>query len=145
MKLQHKLALAVLGLLLAGAVVGYVATDSGETTTAGKAETPAPAALIDRRPLQIAQRLSSLASTADEQELAREAVRVGDHSVDLALTIALLQAAEHPVDSTPEIRQIRERVQQYSSGSADERTGRRIRTVPSPGGAGKSPARAAPG
>jgi small-conductance mechanosensitive channel len=120
-KLQHKLAFAVLGLLLAGAVVGYVATDAGETTT-GKAETPAPAALIDRRPLQIAQRLSFLAVTADEQELAREAVRVGDHSVDLALTIALLQAAEHPVDSTPEIRQIRERVQAAARLVAEDST-----------------------
>ncbi len=122
MKLQHKLALVVLGLLLAGALVGYVATETSETTTGGKAETPAPAALIDRRPLQIAQRLSLLASTADEQELAREAVRVGDHSVDLAFTIALLEAAEHPVDSTPEIRQIRDRLQAAARLVAEDST-----------------------
>jgi len=121
-KLQHKLALVVLGLLLAGALVGYVATDTSDTTTGGKAEAPAPAALIDRRPLQIAKRLSSLASTADEQELAREAVRVGDHSVDLAFTIALLEAAEHPVDSSPEIRQIRDRLQVAARLVAEDST-----------------------
>jgi small-conductance mechanosensitive channel len=118
MKLHQTVALAVLGILLAVAVAGYFVTDTDDT--AAGAEVHPAATLIDRRPLQIAQRLAARATTADEQELAREAVRIGDHSVDLAFTIALLQAAEHPVDSNPEIRPIRERMQAAERQVADD-------------------------
>lgn len=107
MKRLHKLALAILALLLAGSVVGYVLTDSADT---GATAETRPSGLIDRRPLRIAQRLAARATTPDEQDLAREAVRIADHSVDLAFTIALLQAAEHPADSSSQLRPLRDRV-----------------------------------
>lgn len=130
MKLQHKLAFAALALLLVGAVAGYFATDESDTSAPAKTDVQ-PATVVDRRPLQIAQRLLPLATTAEEKDLAREAVRVADHSVDLAFTIALLQAAEHPADSTPEIRKLRARLDDAARVVAEdsarlaELTGRR--------------------
>jgi small-conductance mechanosensitive channel len=118
-KLRHKLAFVALGALLLAAVVGYFATDDTDTQTAAKTDAQ-PATVVDRRPLQIAQRLLPLATTAEEKDLAREAVRVGDHSVDLAFTIALLQAAEHPADSTPEIRKFRARLEDAARVVAED-------------------------
>jgi small-conductance mechanosensitive channel len=120
-KLEYKIALVALALMLLAAVAGYVATDDNDQAAGGKTDTP-PATVVDRRPLQIAQRLLPLASTAEEKSLAREAVRVGDHSVDLAFTIALLQAAEHPADSTPEIRKLRDRLDQAARVVVDDST-----------------------
>jgi len=108
--------------MLVGAIVGYVVTDTGDAMAGGRPDTASPASVIDRRPLQIAQRLASLATTSDEQELAREALRIGDHSVDLAFAIALLEAAEHPADSSPDIRQIRERIAAAERQVADDST-----------------------
>ena len=120
-KLRYQLALVALAVLLFAALAGYFATDDTDTASTAKADVP-PTAVIDRRPLQIAQRLQALATTPDEKDLALEAVRVGDHSVDLAFTIALLQAAEHPQDSTPEIRKLRERLDEAGRLVAEDST-----------------------
>ena len=134
MKLHQKLALVALGLLLIAAIVGYVLTDVGDTTGAGNGDARPAAAVIDRRPLQVAQRLASRAATPDEQELAREAVRIADHSLDLAFTIALLQAAEHAPDSSADIRPLRERIQEAARLVADDST--RLAKLTSPRGTG---------
>ena len=118
-KLHQKLALVALAVLLVAAVAGYVLTDTGDTTAAN-GDAPPSAAVIDRRPFQMAQRLASHAATPDEQELAREAVRIADHSLDLAFTIALLQAAEHPPDSSADIRPLHERIQAAARLVADD-------------------------
>jgi small-conductance mechanosensitive channel len=108
MKLFDKLVLGVFSLLLAGAAAGYLAT--GRSLRPAAASAAPSGSLIDRRPLQTAQRLASAASSAEEQELAREALRLGDHAVDLSFTIALLEAAEHPPEPTPETRKILDRI-----------------------------------
>jgi len=120
--LNQKLALVALALLLVGAIAGYVFTDSGDTTGSSNGEARPTAAVIDRRPLQIAERLAAGAVTPDEQALAREAVRIGDHSVDLAFTIALVQAVEHPPDSNPDMRPLRERIQAAGRVVAEDST-----------------------
>ena len=122
MKLHQKLALVALGLLLIAAIVGYVLTDVGDTTGAGNGGARPAAAVIDRQPLQIAHRLASRATTPDEQDLAREAVRIADHSLDLAFTIALVQAAEHPPDSSPDVRPLRDRIRAAQQVVADDST-----------------------
>jgi len=121
-KLHQKLALVALGLLLIAAIVGYVLTDVGDTTGAASGDARPAAAVIDRRPLQIAERLASRAATPDEQDLAREAVRIADHSLDLAFTIALAQAADHPPDSSPDVRPLRDRIQAAQQLVADDST-----------------------
>ncbi len=110
MKPLDRITLAGLGLLLAGALVAYVSTDAASDSQASRADTGPTSALIDERPFRIAQRLSSLAETRDERDLAREAVRLADHSVDVAFTVAVLEAAEHPPKPTPQTRGIQARI-----------------------------------
>ncbi|HVG91136.1 MAG TPA: mechanosensitive ion channel domain-containing protein, partial [Alphaproteobacteria bacterium] len=58
-------------------------------------EKPRPAGLVDSQPLLTAQRLAALATTPEEQEFARNALRLADHEVDMAFAAALHQATEH--------------------------------------------------
>jgi small-conductance mechanosensitive channel len=51
--------------------------------------------LVDDQPLLTAQKLAGLAATPEEQELAKNALRVADHEVDMAFAAALHQATEH--------------------------------------------------
>jgi len=74
---------------------------------------PAPAAAIsevDTSALQIARALSLLAATPEEQEFARNAVRLADHEVDLAFAAALYQAASLPPPADPKVRALQARV-----------------------------------
>ena len=59
--------------------------------------------LVDMRPLLTARRMAALATSPEEQELARQAERLADHSVDLAFADALRQAADAQ-PQTPEVR-----------------------------------------
>lgn len=120
MKPLDKLTLAALSLLLAAAIGAYVSTEAPPTTAAQRPAADAPALLVDRRPLRTAQRLAGLADTRADRELAREALRLGDHSVDLAFTIALLEAAEHPPALTPETRVIQGRIDSTRRLLADD-------------------------
>jgi small-conductance mechanosensitive channel len=115
-----QLTLAGLGMLLAAAVAGYVSTESPATNAVPRPGADTPAALIDRRPLRTAQRLALLADTRADRDLAREALRLGDHSIDLAFTIALLEAAEHPPALTPETRGIQARIDSTKRLIADD-------------------------
>jgi small-conductance mechanosensitive channel len=119
-KALDQLTLAALGALLAAAVAGYVSTESTTANAGSRVASDAPAALIDRRPFRTAQRLALLADTRADRDLAREALRLGDHSIDLAFTIALLEAAEHPPALTPETRGIQARIDSTKRLIADD-------------------------
>jgi small-conductance mechanosensitive channel len=60
-----------------------------------RAEKPKPAGLVDSQPLLTAQRLASLATTPEEKEFAKNALRLSDHEVDMAFAAALHKATEH--------------------------------------------------
>jgi len=115
-----KITLAVIGLVLAAAVAGYIATEGTEATAASRPDAAAAGSIVDRRPFRTAQRVAALAETRDERDLAREAVRLGDHSIDLAFTIALLEAAEHPPQLTPETKAIQARIDSTRRLIADD-------------------------
>jgi small-conductance mechanosensitive channel len=69
--------------------------------------------IVDLSPWQTAQTLSALAVTAEEAELAQDALRLGDHAVDQAFASALRQAAlqsAHRPD-TSEVRDALKKVQ----------------------------------
>jgi small-conductance mechanosensitive channel len=58
---------------------------------------PAVAGTIDRRLLDTARQVASIAETAQEQELAGEAARIADHELDQAFASAVREAASaHP-------------------------------------------------
>lgn len=102
--------LALLGLGLAGLVLTseWTAPASRHQRAPGGTEPAAP--LVDKSPLETAQKLAALAETSEEQQLAQTALRVGDHAVDLAFASALRDASEHPAPLTPQAREIAKRV-----------------------------------
>ncbi len=100
----------VLGVLLAAALGGAIwlrfwgnvapqvaGPSSAQTGTSQPVET---------QPLDTAQKLSALAVTAEEQELAQNCERLADHEVDLAFASALRDATLHPAPATPATRAI---------------------------------------
>ncbi len=69
---------------------------------------PVPVRLIDQSPMLTARSLIPLATTSEEKELALQAERLGNHSVDLAFSYALRRAAFSTVPKTPELQELAE-------------------------------------
>jgi small-conductance mechanosensitive channel len=120
MKIRHWIIAIVLFLLMALTIVGLVRTREqkapAETGDTGKAPAnrlqareAAKHPLVDERPLLTARRMSSLASTPEEQALAHEALKVSDHEVDLAFFDALRSAEENPPPLSPKAKVLEER------------------------------------
>ncbi len=117
MKLRQWIIAIVLLLLIAAAVVGLVWTRSAQiqeeeasSATGSKQPGRKPVvtahALVDQRPLQTAERTATMASTPEEQALAHQAEKVGDHEVDLTFFDALRTAQQNPPPLSPEAKQI---------------------------------------
>ena len=134
MKVRQWITAIVLLLLVAAAIVAMVWTrelpSAGEETSATPAQTVserkplvAPRRLIDLRPLQTAQRMAAIASTPEEQALAHEAEKVGDHEVDLAFLDALRAAEENPPPLSPEARQIADRKKKAEQALQEDQEG----------------------
>jgi small-conductance mechanosensitive channel len=120
MKIRQWITAIALLLLLAAAIAGLVWTRAlpavNEEATAtpgnklpGLALPVTPRSLIDQRPLQTAKRMGTLAATPEEQALAHQAEKLGDHEVDLSFLDALRTAEENPPPLSPEARQIADR------------------------------------
>ncbi len=110
----RNLTLFGLALLLIAALIGFVLTrqtaGSGPPgQTAGKTE-PAQAKLVDQSPLETAYNLANIASTADEQKLSAEAIRIADHEVDLAFASALQQAQLQPPTENSTTNELNRRI-----------------------------------
>jgi small-conductance mechanosensitive channel len=123
MNIRHWIAPLVLASLVALLIAGMLWTRPveqpvGETTAqAGQApQTGQPGSknnaprrkqrVVDMSPLVTARRIAALATTPEEQDFARQAVRLANHSVDLAFTNALLRVTENPPEPTPEILEL---------------------------------------
>src|SRR5450631_3268173 len=121
MSMNQRIAAVVLALLLAGAAYGLFRTGqtSGPPSVNSSDVNPdAPgtqSAAIDQSALSTAQRMAALASGEDEQVLAKEALRLGDHEVDLAFASALRSAAEHPPALSAEAQDLKTRVAEADS------------------------------
>jgi small-conductance mechanosensitive channel len=120
MKIRQWITAIVLLLLVAAAIVGIVWTRALPVASEEAAATPGrklpghapPVAqhpLVDQRPLQTARRMAAIAGTPEEQVLAHQAEKVGDHEVDLAFFDALRTAEENPPPLSPEAREISDR------------------------------------
>src|SRR6266852_844486 len=111
----RRLAAIVSVLLLGTTVYGLIRTaePSESPATSGKgahaASTRAP--FVDQSPLKTAQQLAQLVDTSEERSLAEEALRLGDHEVDLAFAAALRDAAENPPTLSPEAKEIQARLE----------------------------------
>ena len=77
--------------LVGGVLFRYWISPVAET----RMEKSKPPGLVDDQPLLTAQKLAGLAATPEEQEFAKNALRLADHEVDMAFAAALHQATEH--------------------------------------------------
>lgn len=62
--------------------------------------------VVDEEPLATARALSNLPSTADEEQLSAQTVRIADHEVDLAYASALREAQKQPPTENAETKDI---------------------------------------
>jgi small-conductance mechanosensitive channel len=119
MRQPKNLLAAGLALLLAACAAGYYWTRDS-VPPAGKPPVgkPAAAALpptIDLGLLRAARQLSALADTSDEQEQAREAVRLSDHELDLAFSTALREADVPAAAATGPLGQLAAQIAQLKA------------------------------
>ena len=109
----RNITLVVLSALLIATLIGFAVTrqpaaPSLPQTQAGSAG-PATTKLVDQSPLETAHSLSSVASTAQEQTLASEAVRIADYEVDMAFASAL-QAQLHAPTENAQTKELNSRI-----------------------------------
>jgi len=116
MKVTEKAILAALLAMLALAVAAIQFTrgwaNSPAQLNVNRRSTNHGQEPVSTAALQTAQQLAPLAITAEEEEFAQEALRLGDHSVDLAFDSALRDAEENPAPLTPETRELSLRLAQ---------------------------------
>jgi small-conductance mechanosensitive channel len=105
---QAMITVTLLALVIA-VFIGLWMTGTASSSQPAAHKTRQPAqntSVVDQKPLQTARKLAALASSHDEQDYAREAVRLADFGVDLAFAGALREATEHPPAPTEEQREL---------------------------------------
>ena len=116
MKPHKRILLIILGLLLAGTGAGLVVTSDWGSRAVSPGGPQSP---VDMHQMQTAMALAPLAVSAEEQDRARDALRLADHEVDMEFAAALREATSQPVPSTPEIRAILERISKAKKSVAE--------------------------
>jgi small-conductance mechanosensitive channel len=126
MKTTKQIATIML-IILAGAIAyGLFRTGGSVTTSQTTARvdqsqaTHGPA--IDQSSLDAARRLVQLPTSADELQLAQEALRLGDREMDLAFAAAVADAREHPAVLSAEAKQIQVRLQNTENALDRDKT-----------------------
>jgi small-conductance mechanosensitive channel len=117
MKTKQKIAAMVLVALLGAVAYGLFRTGqpasvlpamNAKTASGGAAQAP----IVDQTPLSTAQRLAQMPTSTEEKPFAEEALRLGDHEMDLAFAAAVRDAEEHPPVLSAEAKEIQARLQQ---------------------------------
>lgn len=76
--------------------------------------------VVDTHALDTAQQLAPLAVTRLEKNYAQEALRLADHSVDLAFAAALEDATENPAPPTPKTRALISKINEAETMVAED-------------------------
>jgi small-conductance mechanosensitive channel len=122
MKNYQKAIWAVLLTLLLAALAAVIFThgwtDYRERLRAMRQASKTAANAVDTHALDTAQQLAPLAITHLEQDYATQALRLGDHSVDLAFSAALHDAVQNPAPLSPQAQQVSARVKSASGAIA---------------------------
>jgi small-conductance mechanosensitive channel len=101
---QWIVTLGLLALVLAAAAGLILTRQSAQLTSIASGARRPP--IVDEQPLATARAMASLASDWEEQRYSRQALKLADHSVDLAFNYAMRQATEHPAAPTPESKKL---------------------------------------
>ncbi|MGC1620630.1 MAG: mechanosensitive ion channel domain-containing protein [Candidatus Acidiferrum sp.] len=118
MKKRTKIAAVVLVLLLGATVYGLYRTEKPFGAIRAilaplgmiKAQS-----MVDQTPLTTAQALAQLSNSPAEERLAQEALRIGDHEVDLTFAAALRDVTEHPPALSAEAKKIQDRLTRHQN------------------------------
>jgi small-conductance mechanosensitive channel len=114
MKPMQKILAVILVLLLAASVFGLLRTGqpAGLAPAASVAKDAATgrAPLVDQSPLLTAQGLAKMPNSAEEEPLAKDALRLADHQMDLAYAAAEREAEEHPPVLSAQAKEIQARL-----------------------------------
>src|SRR5258706_4139398 len=120
MKTKRKIAAIVLLALLGAGSYGLFRTGQPASAPTIKTEAAyggaAQGPIVDQTPLLTAQRLAQMPTTAEELPFAQEALRLGDHDMDLAFAAAVRDAQEHPPVLSAEAKEVEARLQQSERG-----------------------------
>jgi small-conductance mechanosensitive channel len=121
MKPYQRIFWIVLGLLLGGTGAGLVVTSDwgSRTVSRGESQPGGAQSPVDMHQMQTAMALAPLAASTEEENRARDALRMADHEVDFEFAVALSQVTSQPVPSTPEIRAILERISNAEKSVAE--------------------------
>jgi small-conductance mechanosensitive channel len=115
MKTKQKIAAIVLLALLGAVAYGLFRTGQSASAPASNAKTAsgggAQAPIVDHTPLLTAQRLTQMPTSAEEQPFAEEALRLGDHEMDLAFAAAVRDAEDHPLVLSADAKETQARLQ----------------------------------
>ncbi|MDE3159327.1 MAG: mechanosensitive ion channel [Acidobacteriota bacterium] len=117
MKLRSDLPTIGVALLLLTSVAAYFATrdlGTGPATAPASRQNP----LVDDRMVETARRLSAVADTVEEQDLAREALELADHELDQAFATALRQAAVVPPPASGALLDLNNRIARLNARMA---------------------------
>src|SRR5712692_6824513 len=113
--MTQKIAAVVLLALLGAVAYGLFRTGQPASAPAMNTKAafggPAQAPIVDQTPLLTAQRLAQMPTSSEEQPFAEEALRLGDHEMDLAFAAAVRDAEEHPPVLSAEAKEIQARLQ----------------------------------
>jgi small-conductance mechanosensitive channel len=101
---QWIITMALLALVLAAAV-GLILTRQSANSDSAIPQGRKPP-IVDEQPLKTARTVAALASDWDEQRFSRQALKLADHSVDVAFSYEMRQATEHPAPPTPESKKL---------------------------------------
>ena len=122
MKRLNTVPAAILAVLLLACLVAVYVTRESDNRQAAPANSAAgdqPAGVdthvdspVDSQLLATANQMAALAETGDEQNAAREALRLADHEVDQGFATALRQAAAYRPPATGPLHDLTERVDQ---------------------------------
>ncbi|HLY61750.1 MAG TPA: mechanosensitive ion channel domain-containing protein [Terriglobia bacterium] len=113
MKASQKITFVALLLLVGAGIVGLILSGSMFTTQPkGKISsgTDASGAALNQQYLETAKRLSALAATAEEQQVAEDALHNADQELDLQFAAALQAAGNQTIVQSPEVRDIQTRI-----------------------------------
>ena len=111
----------MLAVLAIAALIGFTLTRQTATPLKRNetGNSVAQVKLVNETPLETAISLANTASTAEEHQLALEAIRVADHEVDMAFAMALQQAQQHPPALNNQTKQIDARIHSLESHLQD--------------------------
>ena len=110
--------LALLFAALGAVIFTHRWTDYRQRLRAMRQAEKGTATAVDTSALDTAQQLAPSAITHIEQDYATQALRLGDHSVDLAFAAALHDAAENPAPLAPQAQQLSARVKSLAAAVA---------------------------